>query len=440
MGRRPSVISAKLAIPILLQARTKLISITRITPSLLPRQLNKFLIPKSLAAFKVVGGILGMEKGLQKDLAADPSIDDLFKPTTTARRAPHAHDPEDDFYSYARIRMLPPPPPPPTLTPTSHFFRYTSLFRGLVSGALRHGGKFVGKAAALATRQSSGIRGLIDGHVKSLVFADNGSDRNIMKQDYTQRHGIVIDKSPQARAKVPLPQKGKYLHIIGRTTVSWTFDDNPYQIYRLKFDVVSSCAHDVIVGKQFLDQTKSLTDNNHRLIAMPPRPPGSNLVSIKSIGESHDKITMLVSGKRGRKFRAHCLPDIGAEGEVISEEFAKRHKFKLEHSDTIFEFADGTTDDSLGCVRLDMFFEDAPEKQISRYLEVMRDGQHDIILSHQFVFEHNLFSRKLLGLISVTGRLGLNAIAFLRKWRQDADPAVRSGIANIKPLPWKRVT
>ena len=41
-----------------------------------PGQLNKFLNPKSLAAFKAVGGLQGLEKGLRTDLGAGLSIDE----------------------------------------------------------------------------------------------------------------------------------------------------------------------------------------------------------------------------------------------------------------------------------------------------------------------------------------------------------------------------
>lgn len=41
-----------------------------------PGQLNKFLNPKSLAAYKAVGGVRGLEKGLRTDLEAGLSIDE----------------------------------------------------------------------------------------------------------------------------------------------------------------------------------------------------------------------------------------------------------------------------------------------------------------------------------------------------------------------------
>ncbi|KAF8247931.1 hypothetical protein K440DRAFT_643380 [Wilcoxina mikolae CBS 423.85] len=121
----------------------------------------------------------------------------------------------------------------------------------------------------LTQRSSSGLRWWIHG-CYDLVFADNGSERNIVRKDYALRRGIVIDMSPQACTKVPLPQKGKFLFIIGKATlVSWDFEDNPSQVYHLDFDVVSNCVHDVIIGNQFLSQMGTLTDYNYRLVAMP---------------------------------------------------------------------------------------------------------------------------------------------------------------------------
>jgi len=295
---------------------------------------------------------------------------------------------------------------------------WASAHLGKVPELLGLGGKLLGKAAALALRQRSGLQGCLDGH-QSLVLADSGSERNIMREDYARRRGYTIDNSPQTRTKVKLPQNGKYLHIIGRTTASWAFEENRSQVYRLDFDVVSNCVHDLIIGNQFLDQTKTLTEYKHRLVAMPPRFPGRNRLSINSIGASHQTLPMLVRGDWGGEIRADCLPDTGAEGEVISEAFVRKNKLRLEHSDTTFEFADGTTDDSLGRVYLDMSFENEPDKRISTYFEVMRGSQYDIILSHQFVFQHRIFSDKVHSFVNVIGKLGLNVISFLRGWKKD---------------------
>ncbi|KAI9843774.1 MAG: plasma membrane calcium [Sclerophora amabilis] len=73
-----------------------------------PGQLNKFLNPKSLSAYKALGGIRGLERGLQTDLAAGLSVDETevrdhvsfedATSTTTAKseeaRQYIAHEPE----------------------------------------------------------------------------------------------------------------------------------------------------------------------------------------------------------------------------------------------------------------------------------------------------------------------------------------------------------
>ncbi|CAZ81967.1 unnamed protein product [Tuber melanosporum] len=55
-------------------------------------QLNKFLNPKSLAAYKAVGGVRGLEKGLRTDLVAGLSVDEV---TLEGAVAPVEHQFED---------------------------------------------------------------------------------------------------------------------------------------------------------------------------------------------------------------------------------------------------------------------------------------------------------------------------------------------------------
>lgn len=52
-----------------------------------PGQLNKFLNPKSLAAYKAVGGIRGLQKGLRTDVSAGLSIDESLVGNVTFQDA-----------------------------------------------------------------------------------------------------------------------------------------------------------------------------------------------------------------------------------------------------------------------------------------------------------------------------------------------------------------
>ncbi|KAF8247930.1 hypothetical protein K440DRAFT_643379 [Wilcoxina mikolae CBS 423.85] len=71
-----------------------------------------------------------------------------------------------------------------------------------------------------------------------------------------------------------------------------------------------------------------------------------------------------------------------------------------------------------------MYFENASEQCIPTYLEVMPGGNHNIILNHQFVFQHRVLSpmgesTQVHRLIRTAGQLGLNAIAFLQGRKKD---------------------
>ncbi|KAF8253787.1 hypothetical protein K440DRAFT_656956 [Wilcoxina mikolae CBS 423.85] len=288
---------------------------------------------------------------------------------------------------------------------------------GFIPGMFGLAGKHLGKIR----RRRSGLNGKLNGH-PALALADSASWSNVMTKAYASRHNFLIDRSHQNIKDVPMATGS--LHIIGKVTVEWTFEDEPDNTYIIDFDVASKSVHDIILGKSFLQKTKCLDEYDYRLVPMPSCRPGRNILGINSIGELNQKLPMMarVPGQ-SRNFRMQGLPDTGAEGEVISEAYARKNNLKIKTSDTKFELPDGTIVNSIGRVRLDLSFEDEPGNCISTYFEVMRDCRHEIIFGHSFVFKHRIFSDNVHRLVNTIGQLGLNAITFLKKRNVDADSA-----------------
>jgi hypothetical protein len=265
-----------------------------------------------------------------------------------------------------------------------------------------------------AGRKRSGIRGRLNNY-PVLAFADNGSEFNIITEKYASEHGFSIDRSPEHIRAIPMAT-GKLFHFIGRVTVDFAFEDEPDVTRSVDFYVVIKCLHDVTLGDHFLRETKTLDVYPHRLVEMPPLT-GSKILPIYNIGSPHRKLPLLVrSSRSGQKFSMDALPDMGAEGEVISEDYARKKRLKLQPSDTIFMLPDGTMIESRGRVQLDLSFVDEPTRRIRTSFEVMRGCRHEAILSHGFVFAHRLFSENIHRLVDTIGHLGLNGVTILKRW------------------------
>jgi hypothetical protein len=293
-------------------------------------------------------------------------------------------------------------------TPISNLFGLSGT-GGFVPGMLGLAGKLLGKTH----HQSSGLQGRLNGHT-AFALADSASWANVMTEAYASKNNFLIDRSPQNIKDVPMATGS--LRIIGKVTVKWTFEDEPDQAYIIDFDVALKSVYDIILGNPFLQKTKSLDEYKYRLVQMPQCQPGGNILCINNIGDLYQKLPMMarVPG-RSRKFRMQGLPDTGAEGEVMSEAYARKNNLKLLRSDTKFLLPDGTLVDSIGRVCLFLSFEDEPGNPIPTYFEVMRDCRHEVILGHNFVFEHRIFSDNMHRLVNIIGQIGLNLIIFFEK-------------------------
>lgn len=261
-------------------------------------------------------------------------------------------------------------------------------------------------------RKSTGLQGLLNGQ-DAAIFADNGSEINIITEQFAAQYKILIDRSSKHRRRIPLAN-GKFFHIIGKATAIWAFKDDPTKRYEIEFEVALKCIHGAILGNEFLNQTESLKKKlEHRLVDMGQRYLKPVYLSICNIGTPHKRLPLLVRGKnRARAIRMQALPDIGAEGNILSEALARRNGFRFEKTDTEFMFPDGTIERSLGRVRLEFSFEGSPAlKSISALFEVMRDSQHEAILGHDFVFDHGIYEdNNAYRLVDVVSHFGLNLV------------------------------
>ncbi len=198
------------------------------------------------------------------------------------------------------------------------------------------------------------------------------------------------------------------------------------QTYTRHFRVLRKCAFDMVLGRAFLTQTKTLTDFCHRVVERfrPCIQKGGRLFLLDESPE--DRIRCTVNGSN-----ASAFPDTGSDLMLVSGDFARRNNFTIHHDREYqrqVQLADGSIIQTDGMVLGAELEFDAPpmsspqEVNLDWYLEYDRDftalmskdwraktgtdksificDLHvveslpcDIILSSDFIFENHVFSR-----------------------------------------------
>ena len=169
-----------------------------------PGQLNKLQNPKSLAAWRALGGLQGLEKGLDNDLM-------------WLRR------------SYKDIK-------PQNIL------------------------KFKNKAEVV-TKVKRGLASLVNG-VKLSVLADTGASHNVLSAKYAKSRGLEVDPSSTEAFRLG---NSTYVDSIGTAKIEYAFAEEPSKIYHLTCHVLRDCVYDLILGSSFLAATETLSKFRHRI-------------------------------------------------------------------------------------------------------------------------------------------------------------------------------
>ncbi|KAH6848243.1 hypothetical protein B0I37DRAFT_377034 [Chaetomium sp. MPI-CAGE-AT-0009] len=251
---------------------------------------------------------------------------------------------------------------------------------------------------------------------------DYGSSIDAISDGFAREHGMEVKAADKISIKLP---GGRVVESVGVVVGHFKFQ-NESQTYTRYFRVLKKCAFDMVLGREFLEQTKTLTDFCHRIVKR-FRPCVEKGGRFFLLDESpKDRIRCAVNGSN-----ASAFPDTGSDLMLVSGDFARRNSLKV-HREKKYrqkvQLADGSFILTDGMV-LDAELEfDAPpmssprEVNLDQYLEydrgltelmnegrgakgardktvficdlhVVEDLPCDIILSSDFIFDHQVFSR-----------------------------------------------
>ena len=98
---------------------------------------------------------------------------------------------------------------------------------------------------------------------------------------------------------------------LGIARVDWSFAQKPSKTIPIICHVVSRCTYDLILGRQFLNATRTLSKFRDRLTdCLFPR---ENVTSINYLGNSSQRLVGVIGGL----YQAFAIPDTGADKNVM---------------------------------------------------------------------------------------------------------------------------
>ncbi|KPM43269.1 hypothetical protein AK830_g3254 [Neonectria ditissima] len=261
------------------------------------------------------------------------------------------------------------------------------------------------------------VPGTING-VPVDALPDWGSAVEAVSKDFARRHGLKIKATNTQSIRL---LQGHIVESVGRIVGHFKFQGER-RIYRREFHVLQRSVYDLVLGRQFLDQTKTLTEYCHRIVQR-IRPCVQKGKQLFLLDESpQERLRCTVNGAE-----ASAFPDTGSELMLVSGDFVRRNKLKVHRGKEYrrrVELINGSTIRTDGmALNAELQFNAPPtssqELDYDRYLgftaglssltshgakvtpkstffcdlHVIEDLPCDIILSDEFIFQNQVFSR-----------------------------------------------
>ena len=161
--------------------------------------------------------------------------------------------------------------------------------------------------------------------IKVNAIPDTGATVNVLSRLYLKFSGPKALFRPTGDSSLIMAD-GSTVSTLGQLTMSCSFPDAPERIMQVLFHVCSNLAENihVVVGKQFLEETQTLTSFAHRMTERTTslhEIPRVMSLATQSLN-SRSQLAIWIDSK---SYLAY--PDTGSEIDLFSEAFAVRGKF-----------------------------------------------------------------------------------------------------------------
>ncbi|EEU39902.1 uncharacterized protein NECHADRAFT_79593 [Fusarium vanettenii 77-13-4] len=220
-------------------------------------------------------------------------------------------------------------------------------------------------------------------HVDALP--DTGAQCNLISLQLAEKAGLVPRKGTEQAIRLPT---GKQVSSPGAVRIPFSFLGEAKE-YMLKCWIIPGCNRDLILSREFLDATKTLTKFIHRITSKIRKVTRRHRLNL--LGDERQRIWGGVNNSL-----ALALPDTGSDVMLVSAEYTRRNNLDVERGpehQLELGFGDGSTAFTTGVVRnAEWAFGDSGQKVLCD-LYVLDDLSVDVVLSGDFVFEFGVFDR-----------------------------------------------
>lgn len=271
---------------------------------------------------------------------------------------------------------------------------------------------------------------------------DTGSDENAMDWETFQALGVDLVRGQKTRKEFVLAN-GKTVKSMGWVEVVCCFArENLNTKYKVRFNVFSRLAAPIILGKDFLDQTQTLTRHTHRL--KQKEAPRDGVLRVMHCNHASRRIRCSVDG-----ISTFANADTGAEINLVSPAFMARMNGRhpsLRKEDLLIQLADGTIE------RITASFEGnlslaggQGDTNVEAKFYVLPGLTSDVLIGEDSLYEADVFQKHLDAFVDIPGdddQLSLNIIKLLtqteswllEKLRGSASQAPQRGTSSPTAL------
>ncbi|CAI7587259.1 unnamed protein product [Penicillium manginii] len=223
------------------------------------------------------------------------------------------------------------------------------------------------------------------------ALGDYGAKKNFMKEAYALRLGFPISRNTSCKVTIG---SGEQATTVGTATVPFRFRGEN-EVHRLKFQLLPSCIHNVIVGKPFLKLTKTFSNVANFSRRVKERvTKGFSQFHLLYLGAS----TPMFEGSINGQVQT-ALADSGSKVLLMDEAYARSIGVHIqtghEHQ-TRLRFADNTATDTVGMAyNVKWRFGSDGEFSSPYFLNfhILKNAPANVILNDTFLFDTKAFSQ-----------------------------------------------
>ncbi|KAL8668307.1 MAG: hypothetical protein Q9168_007065 [Polycauliona sp. 1 TL-2023] len=260
-----------------------------------------------------------------------------------------------------------------------------------------------------------GLPGFVNG-VRVSAFPDTGSSRNVVSLAFAQDRKLDVQGKPTHLRL----GNSSYTKSLGTVKVDWAFSESPLDVSKIICDVLPRCNYPLILGSRFLGATQTLSKFRSRLSECLFST--ANVLGLNFLESDESRLHGYLGGDDKARVAVAAVPDTGAEGNIMDENFAIEHGFcirKGPNHRNLLQFADGTTQWTVGQAETHWTFESGESIPIT--FEVLENCSSDVILGDTILYDHNVFEDHASSISSYDLPYGIHHLApfdFVKNWQR----------------------